>query len=314
MLVACERWVGDRDRLLFWPKVLLETIAALLPHLGWSCSTVAQSPLSTAGLNSASCLQLTQAVYALVILLFNVHLLPLFLFTQVHLLIDGSVEGQYIAHRHTCMIFDYYFKDPLWYLMWPTSLWAHYNLYLLTSFVGWGCRIYRQHNWRGVRPPSNSFLDMILNNLISPEAPGNGKTTFIAITPRSTLIQSGSTWLGPIYGTIRNAWHLNCVQINYWCLMESFVIQSNTWKHLTVCKRMSYVESNYLNYYLKLSNCELELNCLYYIAILGTIWLSANQWKVFNRIINIKEQLLSPFHCLQTNDKYWIASLVFVII
>ena len=49
-------------------------------------------------LNSASCLQLTQTVCALVILLFNVHLLPLFfrLFALVHLLIDGSVEGQSI--------------------------------------------------------------------------------------------------------------------------------------------------------------------------------------------------------------------------
>ena len=50
-------------------------------------------------LTSASCLQLIQVVCVLVILLFNVHLLPLFfcLFTQVHLLIDGSVEGQYVT-------------------------------------------------------------------------------------------------------------------------------------------------------------------------------------------------------------------------
>ena len=50
-------------------------------------------------LNSASCLQLTQAVCVLVILLLNIHLLPLFfrLFTQVHLLIDGSVEGQHVT-------------------------------------------------------------------------------------------------------------------------------------------------------------------------------------------------------------------------
>ena len=50
-------------------------------------------------LNSASCPQMTQAVCALVILLFIVHLLPPFfyLFTQVHLLIHGSVEGQYIT-------------------------------------------------------------------------------------------------------------------------------------------------------------------------------------------------------------------------
>ena len=49
-------------------------------------------------LTQASFPQLAQAVCVLVILLFNVHLLPLFfrLFTQVHLLIDGSVEGQYV--------------------------------------------------------------------------------------------------------------------------------------------------------------------------------------------------------------------------
>ena len=79
------------------------TIAALLSHLGW----VAQ-PWVTEGckplvckliLTLASYLQLTQTVCALVILLFNAHLLPLFfcLFTQVHLLIDGSVKGQYIT-------------------------------------------------------------------------------------------------------------------------------------------------------------------------------------------------------------------------
>ena len=33
MFLVCERRVGDGDRLLFWPKVLLATIAALLPHL-----------------------------------------------------------------------------------------------------------------------------------------------------------------------------------------------------------------------------------------------------------------------------------------
>ena len=84
-------------------QVLL-TIVALLSHLGWGCSTVGHwgpkalcPPLA---LNSASCTQLTQAVCVLVISLFNVHLLPLFFrsFTQVHLLIDGSVEGQYVTN------------------------------------------------------------------------------------------------------------------------------------------------------------------------------------------------------------------------
>ena len=94
--------LGDWDRLLYWTQVLL-TIAAVLPHLGWGCSTVGHwgpkalcLPLV---LTWASCLPLSQAVCALVILLFNVHLLPLFfrLFTQVRLLIDGSVEGQSIT-------------------------------------------------------------------------------------------------------------------------------------------------------------------------------------------------------------------------
>ena len=39
MLVVCERWTGDGDRLLYWPKVLL-SIAALISHLDWGCSTV----------------------------------------------------------------------------------------------------------------------------------------------------------------------------------------------------------------------------------------------------------------------------------
>ena len=47
-------------------------------------------------------LQLTQAVCVLVIFLFDIHLLPLFLrlFTQMHLLIDCSVEGQYVTYRY----------------------------------------------------------------------------------------------------------------------------------------------------------------------------------------------------------------------
>ena len=103
MFVVCERWAGDRDRLLYWPKVLLATIAAPLPHLGWGCSTVGHwgpkalcLPLA---LTSASCLWLKPSRH-MVIILSYVHLLPLFFlwFTQVHLLIDCSVEGQYITY------------------------------------------------------------------------------------------------------------------------------------------------------------------------------------------------------------------------
>ena len=35
-----KRWAGVGDRQLYWPKVLLATIAVLLPHLGCGCSTV----------------------------------------------------------------------------------------------------------------------------------------------------------------------------------------------------------------------------------------------------------------------------------
>ena len=98
-LVVCERWAGDGDRLLFWPKVLL-TIAELLPHLGW----VAQ-PWVTEGCKSsvckliltlASCPPLTPSGSNRL-----GHLLPLFfrLFTQVHLLIDGSVEVQHVTFQ-----------------------------------------------------------------------------------------------------------------------------------------------------------------------------------------------------------------------
>ena len=100
MFLVCEGWAGDGDRLLFWPSS-----TSFSSWLG--CSTVGHwgpkalcLPLA---LNSASCPQLTSTDSSrlghLVILLLNVHLLPLFfrLFTQVHLLIDGSVEGKYVT-------------------------------------------------------------------------------------------------------------------------------------------------------------------------------------------------------------------------
>ena len=95
---------GDGDRLLYWPQVLFNHNSFFFSHLGW----VAQ-PWVTEGLagklvhSLASSLQLTPTNSNrpgyLDILLSHVHLLPLFirLFTQVHLLIDSSVEGHYIS-------------------------------------------------------------------------------------------------------------------------------------------------------------------------------------------------------------------------
>ena len=103
MLVVCEIWDGDRDRLLYWPKILL-TIAAFLSHLVLGCSTVGhlgpQNPQSASWFSRwhlvSDCFKPSGH---LVILFSNGHLLPLFyhLFTQMYLLIDGSGGGQYIT-------------------------------------------------------------------------------------------------------------------------------------------------------------------------------------------------------------------------
>ena len=87
----------------YWPKFFWPS-----QHFFLILAGVAQ-PWVTEGLKPSVCrwlslrhlvpnrlqLQLTQAVYVLVIFLFDLHLLSLFflLFTQVHLLIDGTVEG-----------------------------------------------------------------------------------------------------------------------------------------------------------------------------------------------------------------------------
>ena len=102
MLVVCERWVGDGNRPLHIdPSSSDHSSTSFASWLG--CSTVGHwgpkpSVWSWFSLRWLQ-LQLTQAVCVLVIFLFDVRLLPLFLclFTQVHLLIDGSVKGQYVT-------------------------------------------------------------------------------------------------------------------------------------------------------------------------------------------------------------------------
>ena len=104
LFLVCERWVGDGDR-------LLHTDTSSSDHSSTSFSSWL-GLLKRGSLRAQSRwlsfqhlvpnwlqLQLTQAVCVLVIFLFGAHLLPLFfrLFTQVHLLIDGSVEGQYVT-------------------------------------------------------------------------------------------------------------------------------------------------------------------------------------------------------------------------
>ena len=68
---------------------------------------------------------------------------------------------------------------------------------------------------------------------------GNVEYPFIAKTPSSTLIRSGSTWWDPIYGSNRTVWHLNCMQTNDLCKIELFEIE--LFHDLTVCKQMTDV-------------------------------------------------------------------------
>ena len=81
------------------PQVLL-TIAAPLPHLAQLWVTEGPKPSFCRWLSIRHLVSnwLRPSVH-LVILLFNAHLLLLFfhLFTQVHLLIDVLVEGQYVT-------------------------------------------------------------------------------------------------------------------------------------------------------------------------------------------------------------------------
>ena len=103
MFVVCERWVRDGDRLLYWPKFfsrplqhffLILVVVALL----WVTEGPKPSVCRWLSLRHLVSNQLERSGH-LVILLPNAHLLPLFfhLFTLEHLLIDGSVESQYIT-------------------------------------------------------------------------------------------------------------------------------------------------------------------------------------------------------------------------
>ena len=99
MFVVCEKWVETRTDCYIDPSSSLD-------HS--STSFASWLGLLTKGLKPTVCswFSLRHPVSNwleppghLVILFSNTHLLPLFfrLFTPVHLLIDGSVEGQYIT-------------------------------------------------------------------------------------------------------------------------------------------------------------------------------------------------------------------------
>ena len=88
LLCGRDEWRQGQTAIL--TQVILLTIAARLSHLG----LLSQQAGSHFGILSPTELD---APGHLLILFSNVHLLSLFLFTQVHLLIDNSVECQYIT-------------------------------------------------------------------------------------------------------------------------------------------------------------------------------------------------------------------------
>ena len=80
----------------YWPKVLL-TIAALLPDLGWGCSTVSYWGLQALSLQVDSHAGILSPTDSNSNWNWPKPSVFLRLFTQVHLLIDGSVKGQYVT-------------------------------------------------------------------------------------------------------------------------------------------------------------------------------------------------------------------------
>ena len=101
-VLLCVRDVWRQGQTAILTQVFILTTTALLPHLCWGCSTVGHwgpRPLqdcSHFGILVSDCLT---AASSLSIFFLIVHLLPRFfgLFTQVHLLMDGSVKGHYIT-------------------------------------------------------------------------------------------------------------------------------------------------------------------------------------------------------------------------
>ena len=81
------------------------------------------------------------------------------------------------------------------------SLYPFLFLFLSLSIscpVGWGCRIYRLHLCRGIRPPPHPTSVLGWWGSRDTGALGNVEHPFITKAPWSTLARCGSTWCGPM--------------------------------------------------------------------------------------------------------------------
>ena len=99
---SCVRDEWRQGQTAMLTQVLLATIAALLSHLGWGCSTMGHWRPSHLQAGSHFDIPVSTQLdppWHLLTLFPNIHLLLLFfrLFTQVLFLVDGSIEGPYIT-------------------------------------------------------------------------------------------------------------------------------------------------------------------------------------------------------------------------
>ena len=101
----------------------------------------------------------------LVILLFNVHLLPLSFrfFAQVHLLIEGTVDGQYITMLQYAMI-----ACLIKFVLYPLANPLHVSIQLTHKYI----HIYRERERQREtdrerdREEKESFLSVTVQNIM----------------------------------------------------------------------------------------------------------------------------------------------------
>ena len=112
------------------------------------------------------------------------------------------------------------------------------------SPVSWGCRIHWLHLCYGVRPPPTTVLDMTLNNLLA--RPWRFGECRVPLHGPCFQVHSDPEW----YHLIRIIsmaliGQTVCKQMSY---VKYWLLYSNTWNHLTVCKRKLCIKCVYKSY------------------------------------------------------------------
>ena len=100
------------------------------------------------------------------------------------------------------------------------------------SSICWGCRI--QPTAAGEDLPLISILLMTLNHLTVRLQCWSFGEYGVLLHCHCSLVQSGCTWIGLLFGSNRTVWHLNWVQTHDLCSVE--LLEIDLFDHLTVCK------------------------------------------------------------------------------